>query len=407
MKAKPTLFKTSRRVEKLTYAIREFVPMARELERKGRKVIYLNIGDPLKYDFKLPSHVGEALYKAVKEGCNYYSPSEGDPELREAIAEKEKKFNSVDIEPEDIVVTHGVSEAINFTLSALIDEGDEALIPEPTYPLYINYVNFYGGKPVPYSCDEENGWQPKIEDLEKKVTGKTRVIVIINPNNPTGALYDEKTVKRVLEIASENNLIVASDEIYDRIILEGEFKSTASLTNETPVIGLNGFSKVYLMTGWRLGYLYIKDPTGMIKERFMEAVVNMARNRLSTVTPVQKAAVEAIKGPQNHLEEMIRKVRERRDYTYKRINEIEGLSSTKPKAAFYIFPKINAKGNWRNDKEFVKKLLLEENVLIVHGSGFGAHGENHFRAVLLPPLSILEEAFNRIEKFLEKNSLTN
>ncbi len=401
LQTKQISFNVAERVSKLTYAIREFVPLAKKLEREGRKIIYLNIGDPLKYDFQVPKRLINALTKASEEGYNYYSLSEGIPELREAIAEKEKGVKGVDIEAEDVIITHGVSEAINFVIASLIQKGNEALIPNPTYPLYMNYVEYYDGKPVYYDCKEEKGWQPDLDDLKKKISEKTKFILIINPNNPTGALYDEKTIKEVLEIAAENNLPVISDEIYDRLVLDGKFKSTASLTNEVPVIGLNGFSKTFLMTGWRLGYIYVRDPQNTIKEELMKAFVSLSRNRLCASTPIQKAAVAGLKGPQNHIKEMVNKLKERRNYVYERINEIEGLSSTEPKAAFYIFPKIDKIKKWGSDKEFVKQLLLEKNVLVVHGSGFGSKGNNHFRAVFLPPIEILKEGLDKIEEFLK------
>lgn len=391
------------RISYIKYAIRELVPLAKQLEARGEKIIYLNIGDPLKYDFDTPKHVKEALYKAVIEKHNYYSLSQGDPELREAIAYKEKTWHGVEVDPSDIVVTQGVSEAIGFVCATLLNPGDELLVPEPSYPLYNVYPQLYGAKSTVYKCSEDNGWQPDIDDIKKKITERTKGIVIINPNNPTGALYEEKTVKEILDIAAEHSLIVISDEIYDGIVFEGKFKSTASLTKDTPVIVLNGFSKTFLMTGWRLGYLYVHDPTGRYKDILLQAFIKMARCRLCAATPIQKAAAVALKGPLDHLTEMVARLRERRDYIYKRIEESDYLSAVKPKSAFYIFPKINVKGDWKNDKEFAEKLLIEEKVLIVHGSGFGKTGENHFRAVFLPPLNTLEEAFNRIEAFIRKH----
>jgi len=391
------------RIFHIRYAIRELVPLAKQLEARGEKIIYLNIGDPLKYDFDTPGHIKEALHKAVLEKHNYYSLSQGDPELREAIAYKEKTWHGVEIDPSDIVVTQGVSEAIGFVCAVLLNPGDELLVPEPSYPLYNVYPQLYGAKSVVYQCSEENDWQPDIDDIREKITGKTKGIVIINPNNPTGALYEEKTVKEILDVAAEHSLVVISDEIYDGIVFEGTFKSTASLTKDTPVIVLNGFSKTFLMTGWRLGYLYIRDPTEKYREDLLQAFIKMARCRLCAATPIQKAAVAALRGPLDHLTEMIKKLKERRDYVFKRIKENSYLSSVKPKSAFYIFPRIDVQGTWKNDRDFAEKLLLEEKVLIVHGSGFGKVGKNHFRAVFLPPTPILEEAFNRIEAFIKKH----
>ena len=376
------------------------MPIARKLEEKGEKVIYLNIGDPLKYDFQPPEHVMKALYEAVKEGYNYYSLSEGEKELREAIVEKEKKWNKVDLKPENILVTQGVSEAINFLSAILLDPGDEILIPEPAYPLYLSMPGLYDARVVKYSCTEENEWNPDVDDIATKITPKTRAIVVINPNNPTGAVYSEKTIKRILDLAAEHDIPVISDEIYDGIVFEGEFKSTASLSKDTLVIGLNGFSKTFLMTGWRLGYLYIYDPIGKYEDELRNAVIKMARTRLSASTPVQRAAIAALRGPLDHLKQMVAKLRERREYVYKRLKEIEGFETVKPKAAFYIFPRIPV-NKWKDDRDFTLKLLLEKKVLVVHGSGFGDSNKNHIRIVFLPPVDILEEAFNRIEEFVK------
>jgi len=395
-------FSLANRVNEISYAIREFVPLARELERKGLKVIYLNIGDPLKYDFDTPLVVKEAIYKAVLEGHNYYSLSEGDYELREAIAERERKVNGVRINADDIIVTQGVSEAINFIFAISVNPGDEVLLPGPSYPLYPIVVRIYGGKPVFYKCDERNEWTPDADDVRKKITEKTKAIVIINPNNPTGTVYDEGAVRRILDIAAEHDILVISDEIYDRIVFEGNFKSVASLAKDVTIVIFNGFSKAYLMTGWRLGYLYVMSPNERVKADIIDALRNIARTRLSASTPVQKAAITALKEVDKHIPELVGKLKERRDYAYKRLSEMSGIEVVKPKGAFYIFPKIPKSKGWRDDREFVLRLLKEEYVLVVHGSGFGKYGEQHFRSVLLPPISMLEEAFNRIERFIAR-----
>ena len=396
-------FKISERLMPLAYAIRDLVPIANEIERMGEPVIKLNIGDPLKFDFDTPQHIKNALCEAVNEKWNYYSSSQGDVELRKAIAEKERKYNGVEIDPENIIVTTGVSEAINFVAASFLDPGDEALIPGPAYAPYVNYIKIYGGKPVHYKCIEEEGWQPDLDDIRRKINEKTRFILIINPNNPTGAIYDEKTVKEILGLAAEHEIPVVSDEIYDRIMYDDvDFRSTAAISKDVPVIGLNGFSKVYLMTGWRLGYIYIKDPTGKYLDKIMGNMIKLARARLCACTPVMRAGIAALRGPQDHVGEMVAKLKVRRDCCCKRIDEIPGLSVIKPKGAFYLFPKIQLGSAFKNDKEFALKLLYEEKVLVVHGSGFGAGGENHFSSIFLPPVDVLEEAFNRIERFCRK-----
>ncbi|MCL6577854.1 MAG: aminotransferase class I/II-fold pyridoxal phosphate-dependent enzyme [Candidatus Bathyarchaeota archaeon] len=400
-----TNIKVTERVRTIEYAIRDVIIHARQVAKTGKKIFYLNIGDPVAFDFDTPQHIKQALIKAVEEGENAYSASEGIPELREAISQKEKRVNGVDISAEDVIVTQGISEGIQMVMAALVDAGDEILLPGPTYPPYISYAKFFGGKPVTYKTVEEELWQPDIDDLKRKVSRKTRAIAIINPNNPCGALYDEKIVKQILNLAGEHDLPVLSDEIYDQIIYEKKFVSTAHLAKDVPVIGLNGFSKAHLMTGWRLGYLYFYDQKDELKE-LKQCIEKEARIRLCANTPVQKAGVVALNGPQDHVKKLVQKLKQRRDYAWKRLNEIEGLSCAKPEGAFYVFPKIHAVGQkWKTDKEFVLELLKETGVLFVHGSGFDlVYGAGHVRGVFLPPIETLEEAFNEVERFMKRNS---
>lgn len=398
--------KTSRRVNVLEYLIREFVPVAERLEAKGKKVLYLNIGDPLRYDFKTPKYIRDALKDAIDKGYNYYSRARGIDELLEAIVEKERKVNNVPISPDRVVVTTGVSEAINFVMAALVEPGDRVLLPSPTYPLYANFTKFYDGQPVFYKLDEKNGWMPDLDDIRSKIDEKTKMLIIINPNNPTGGVYEKNILIGLLDLAAEHNLVIVSDEIYDRIVFEGVFYSTASLSKDTIVIGLNGFSKTYLMTGWRLGYVYVHDPTDSVGQEIYNAIVKMAMNRLCAPTPIQVAAAKALRGPQKHIADFILKLKERRDAVMKIIEGSGCLSAVKPKGAFYVFPKIECKGDWKDDKEFAYKLLIEEGVLIVPGSGFYAGDSNHFRSVILPPTEILEGAFEKIINFIERHKVS-
>jgi aspartate/methionine/tyrosine aminotransferase len=390
-------------VKSIEYAIRDVIGHTEQLVKDGRKIYYLNIGDPPAFDFHTPPHIKQALCKAIEEDNNHYSPSEGIPELREAIAKKEKRVNGINISPDDILVTDGVSEGIQMILAALIGKGDEILFPGPTYPPYISYTKFFDGTPVAYKTIEEDRWQPDIDDLRSKITEKTRVLAITNPNNPTGALYGKKIVKQMLDIAGEHNLLVVSDEIYDRLTYSEDYASTAYIAKDIPVVGLNGFSKVYQMTGWRLGYIYFKAESNELDE-LKQAVEKECRIRLCANTPVQKAGVAALNGPQDHVKDMVERLRQRRDYSWKRLNDINGITCTKPEGAFYIFPKIHGVGSrWKTDLEFVLDLLQETGVLMVNGSGFDpVYGAGHARAVFLPPIEMLEQAFNELEQFMKK-----
>lgn len=392
------------RARGIEYAIRDMLGVAREVEKSGKKVIYLNIGDPAKFDFETPAQVRKALAKATDSGCNYYASSEGVPSLREAVAEKERRINSVPISGEDVIVTSGISEGIQFLTGALVQPGDEVLMPGPTYPPYSSFVKFFGGTPVAYRTVEDNDWLPDLEDLRRRITQRTRALVIVNPNNPTGSLYDEKTLKRMLDIAAEYKLLVASDEIYDRLVYDSKFTSTAAVAKDVPVIGLNGFSKTYVMTGWRVGYLYFHDPANVLEE-LREAIAKESRIRLCASTPVQYAAVNALKGSQKHIAKMVRTLKERRDHFVGRIRSIKELSCTTPRGAFYLFPKISLGDRWKSDKDFAIDLVKKTGVLVVNGSGFDqTYGAGHFRVVFLPPIDVIDEAADRIEQFVQSKT---
>jgi len=393
--------KATARAKGIEYAIRDVIAHTEHLVRNGKKIYYLNIGDPAAFDFKTPQNVKDALCKAVQEDDNYYSPSEGRIELREAIVRKEKRVNNVDITADNVLVTEGISEGIQMLLAALVEKGDEILFPGPTYPPYISYTKFFNGTPVAYETIEEEGWQPNLDDLRSKISDKTRAIVITNPNNPTGSVYDRKVLREMLDIAGEYKLLVVSDEIYDQLTYEKEFVSTSYLSNDVPVVGLNGFSKVYQMTGWRLGYLYFKGEGDQLGE-LRRSVEKECRIRICANTPVQIAGAAALDGPQDFVDDIVDKLKQRRDFAWKRLNEIEGISTTKPEGAFYIFPRIHDVGSrWKTDMEFVVELLKDTGVLTVNGSGFDPiYGEGHARLVFLPPIKELDEAFNALERFM-------
>jgi alanine-synthesizing transaminase len=397
------MIKAANRCKVMSYAIREVVIPARELEKKGIKVLRLNIGDPNKYDFDTPQHMKDALYEAAKEGFNGYAPSEGDFKLRNAIIEREKTRNNVDYKMDDVCITTGVTEGLQILLHASLNPNDELLIPGPTYPQYNLITRFVDAVPVAYRCIEEENWQPDVEYIRNNISEKTKGIVLINPNNPTGALYSKKVVNEIIDIAGEYKIPIISDEIYDDMTFDERQYATASLGKDVPVITFNGFSKVYLVPGWRMGYTLFHH-NGELDE-IQDAFLRIARSRLCANSVCQLACLAALKGPKEHIAKVNDKLRKRRDFSYKRLNAIEGISTAKPEGAFYIFPKIEAmdSGIWKTDKDFVLDLLNEAHVLVVHGSGFcSTYGKNHFRAVILPTLETLEQAFNDLESFMNK-----
>jgi aspartate/methionine/tyrosine aminotransferase len=392
----------SQRSQGVSYAIREVILPARELEKKGITVLHLNIGDPVKYDFDTPDHIKKALYEATKEGYNGYAPSEGYPELIQAIIDYEQGRNTVKYQPSDICITSGVTESLQLLLNASLDPGDELLVPGPTYPQYNLITLFNGAKPVPYHTIEEENWQPDIQDIRNKISPYTKGIVVINPNNPTGALYSKETVQKIIDVAGEHQIPIISDEIYNDITFDQEQVATASLAKDVPVITFNGLSKVYLVPGWRVGWTMFHHH-GELAE-VQDAFMRIARSRLCANSVCQRAGIQALKGSKKHVREMNQKLRKRRDFSYQRLNEIEGISTQKPDGAFYIFPKIEAMGKklWKDDKDFVLEVLRKTHVLVVHGSGFcSIYGRDHFRAVFLPTIETLETAFNKLELFMK------
>jgi len=389
----------SKRSKTVKYAIRDLIPLAAEFEKKGQHIIRLNIGDPAQFDFEPPMHLKKALSEAVMEGFNYYSDSQGLMELRNSICHKEL-MGGVTLSPNDIVVTNGISEGISLVIGSLCDPGSNLLLPGPVYPPYTVFTEYFGAEIKYYKCDEENDWQPDTEDIRSQVTDQTKAIVLINPNNPTGAVYNEKILQEIINIAGEFSIPIISDEIYDQLIFDKTHITTASLSKDVPIVGLNGFSKAYITTGWRLGYVYFHDPTEKIKD-LQDAIIRTARIRLCASTPAQKAVISGLEGSHDHVEKMMTKLRPRRDLAHKRLNEIDGLSCTKPEGAFYVFPKILDRKGLNNDRSFVIK-LLEAGLLVIHGSGFGEPGRDHFRMVYLAPIPIMNEALDKIEMVMRK-----
>ena len=390
--------KISKKVAGVEYAIRDIVLAARKVEQTGMKVDYLNIGDPVQFGFQPPDNVKEAMINAIRKGENYYSASEGLKELRVEIAKKEN-VKGLSISSDDVLITNGVSEGLDMVISSIVEEGDEVLLPGPYYPPYASYVRLHGGIPVEFAVDLDNS-TPDIDDIKSKITSKTIAICLISPNNPTGVVFNESSLKKLVELANQHNLYIICDEIYDQIIFDQKFVGIGKVAGDSPVIVLNGFSKVHLMSGWRIGYIAFNQSSKL--DALRENLPKLARVRIATNLPVQYAALESLRGPQGYIAEFVSEIKKRRDLVVKRLNSMPGLSCPNPKGAFYAFPKIET-NRFGTDKEFVQKLLESKGVLTVHGSGFGEkYGSGHFRLVYLPSLEILDSAMNKIEEFVSQ-----
>ena len=388
--------KVSKKVAGVEYAIRDIVSAAREIEQQGKSVDYLNIGDPIQFGFQPPDNVKQALIDAVNKGNNFYTQSEGLPELLDEIAKKENS-KGLSIGPENVVVTNGVSEGLDMVISSIVEDGDEVLLPGPYYPPYASYVRLHGGKPIEFAVDFKNS-RLDVDDIKAKISSKTVAICLISPNNPTGLVFDETALKQIVDIANEHDLYLICDEIYDKIIFDQEFTGIGKVAGNSPVIILNGFSKVHLMSGWRIGYIAFNDSPQL--DSIRENLPKLARVRISTNLPVQYAALESLRGPQDYIGKFVSEIKTHRDYVIKRLNAMNNITCSNPQGAFYAFPKIE-NNKFSSDKDFVLELLKQKGVLTVHGSGFGTqYGSGHFRIVYLPNMEILESAMNKIEDFV-------
>ena len=391
--------KVSDRISHVEYAIRDITLHARQYEKSGRKIIYLNIGDPVKYDFPTPDHIKKALIDAILNNFNYYADSEGILELRQAIVKKES-LKGLSITVEDVLVTNGISEGLDMVAASIVEPNSEILMPGPYYPPYASYVKFYGGKPIEFRLTEDG--TPDLDDIKSKITSKARALCIINPNNPTGEVFNSKNLKQLIDVAAEHDMYIICDEIYDKLVFDREFTGIGKVAKDAAVILLNGFSKVYLMTGWRCGYICMNSDCQKL-ENIRSNIPKLARVRIAANLPVQKAAVAALQGPQSYIAKTVSKLKKRRDLVVKRLNEIDGISCKLPNGAFYTFPKIFLNG-WKDDKDFVLDLLNKTGILTVHGSGFGELGKGHFRIVYLPNEQVLQEAMDKLSNFINNKN---
>jgi len=386
------------RTNNITYAVRDIIVLADKVAKTGKEMLYLNIGDPNLFDFAPPRHMVEATYHAMLKNFNGYSPSSGIKAARESIAKEAERKKITNIH--DIFVTTGASEAIDICLTALVNSGENVLTPTPGYPLYTAIASKLQNIENPYYLDEANGWQPDIDDIKSKINDKTRAIILINPNNPTGTNWSESTLRQIIDLALEHNLVVFADEIYDKLLFEGQkHVSIASLNKNVPVITFGGLSKNYIVPGFRIGWGVISGDENLLSD-YIEAINKLLRARLSANHPEQYAIPAALDGDQSHLVEANKKLTKRRDITVEMLNAIPGISCVKPEGAFYAFPRLHMN---QSDNHYVAELINETGVVIVPGTGFGQKpNTSHFRVVFLPPENILEKAYKKIRDFSEQ-----
>ena len=386
------------RLEQVRYAIRDIAVVAEQLAREGKKILPLNIGDPLKFDFRTPPHIVEAVVKAIHDGHNGYAPSLGIDQAIEAVRAAAERRGILNIG--SVFITQGVSEAVDLCLTALVNPGENILTPSPEYPLYSAVLAKLDARLNAYCLEEGNDWQPDLNGLEQRVTTQTRGIVVINPNNPTGAVYSRRTLEALVDLARRHNLVIFADEIYDKLVLDGDpHVPLASLASDVPVVTFNGLSKAYLVPGWRVGWVVVSGPARVVKA-YVEGIHKLLRARLSANCPEQYAVRPALEGSQDHLADVIAKLRSRRNLTMRFCRSTPRLSCVEPRGAFYAFPRLHIE---EGDEDFVRRLLMERQVLVVHGSGFGqAAGTRHFRIVFLPDEITLSRAYLEVAAFLEK-----
>lgn len=394
----------SNKLASVSYDIRGAVHKeARRLELEGTEVLKLNIGNPGAFGFDAPAQLVEKMDLNL-QNAKAYSDSKGILEARESIRDYHLSKGIKNITTDDIFIGNGVSELIVMCMQALVNSGDEILIPAPDYPLWTASVNLAGGTPVHYVCDEESDWNPDISDMEKKINSNTKAIVLINPNNPTGALYSKDILKKIVKLAQENDLIIFADEIYDKILYDGaEHTSPASLADDILFITFNGLSKSYLACGYRSGWMVVSGNKEDASD-FIDGLEVLSSMRLCSNVTSMYAIKEALEGYQNinDLTSPGGRLYEQRNAAYESFNAIDGISCTKPQGALYIFPKIDIKKfNITSDSTFVLDLLKAEKILLVHGTGFNWMNPDHFRVVTLPAVSDIKRAAEGIGRFLQ------
>ena len=386
----------ARRVSGFVYAIRNIVAEARKVEAAGKQVRYLNIGDPITFGFKTPPHMIEAVERAMRDGHNGYAPSVGILPAREAVA-AELSRRGMPVSPDRVVITSGTSEGIELTLTALAEGGDEVLVPSPTYPLYTAVLAKIGARPVFYKKDPANGWLPDVDEVERLVTPATRALVVIDPNNPTGATYPEAVRRRLIEIADRHNIPLLADEVYGDLAYDGPVAPMASLYPDAPIISFSSLSKAYLAPGWRSGWMAVGRTDRL--DEVLGGVKKLADGRLCSNGPMEYAIAAALNGDRSHEVGFRTALRERADLTVRRLNAIDGMQAVAPTAAFYAMPQV-ALPPGVTDEDYVLALLRATGVLCVYGSGFGTRPEDgFFRVVFLASPAELSEIYDLMADF--------
>ncbi len=384
------------RIRNFTYAIRNIVAEAKRVEASGTRVRYLNIGDPIPFGFKTPPHMIEAVTRALRDGHNGYAPSVGIPAAREAVT-AECVSRGMPMTPDRVVITSGTSEGIELTLTALAEAGDEVLVPTPTYPLYTAVLAKIGARAVFYRTGADNGWQPDVDHVRSLVSARTRALVVIDPNNPTGATYPPATRKALLDIAETHNIPLLADEVYADLAYDGPVPAIASLNPAAPVITFSSLSKAYLAPGWRSGWMAVAQTDRL--DDVLGGIKKLADGRLCSTGPMEHALVAALTGDRSHQAAFRDALRERATLSHARLNAIPGISSVMPSAAFYAMPQVKLPPGI-SDEDYVLALLRATGVLCVYGSGFGTNpADGYFRVVFLASPAELSEIYDLIDGF--------
>lgn len=396
-------FGKSSKLDNVLYDVRgPVVDEAARMEASGTHVLKLNIGNPAPFGFRTPDEVVYDMAQQLTD-CEGYSDSKGLFSARKAIMQYAQLKNIPNVSIDGIYTGNGVSELINLSMSALLDNGDEVLVPSPDYPLWTACVTLAGGTAVHYVCDEQSEWYPDIEDMRRKITDRTKAIVIINPNNPTGALYPPEVLRQIVELAREHQLMIFSDEIYDRLVMDGlKHVSIASMAPDLFCVTFSGLSKSHMIAGYRVGWMVLSGNKEIAKD-YIEGLNMLTNMRICSNVPAQSIIQTALGGHQSVNDYIVPggRIYEQREYIYEALNSIPGVSAVKPKAAFYIFPKLDVKRfGIKDDEKFALDLLREQKLLIVQGSGFNWQQPDHFRVVYLPRIEVLKDATAKLRNFL-------